>query len=206
MDGRTVVTVGGEGDGSVRIWDPKTGEAAAVVAAGHGTHDAAGGATSIAFAPDGAAVATGGADGAVVMVSITSGRAVARLHGVHDDGIEALAFVGEGAAGAGGAAPLLVSGGLDGRAVVRDVHAGTTRATCGHPAAVVALAPQHAGPLIATACTDGAVRLWDTRTAACVRTLGGHRAAVQCVAWSPDDARLLSGSDDCTACVFDVAA
>jgi WD40 repeat protein len=201
-DGRIVVTVGGEGDGSVRVWDPKSGEATAVVPSGHGAHDAAGGATSLAFTPDGLTVASGGADGAVVVTSLTTGRAVARLAGAHEDGVEALAFVGGVDAAGSGAAPLLVTGGLDGRAVVWDVNVGMPRATCSHPAAVVALAAQHAGPLFATACTDGAVRVCDVRTAACLRTLGGHKAPVQCLAWSVDDRTLLTGSDDCTARVF----
>lgn len=200
-DGKTVVTAGGEGDGSVRIWEPRTGDATAVVAAGHGAHDAGGGATCLAFAPSGAIVASGGADGATVVVSLGTARAVARLEGVHDDGVEAAVFL----SGDGGNAPALVTAGLDGRAVIWDVQASATRATCSHPAAVVALAAPPEGPLFATGATDGGVRIWDARAAACVRTFRGLRAAVQCVAWAPDGQRVLAGSDDCTACVFHLA-
>jgi WD40 repeat protein len=49
---------------------------------------------------------------------------------------------------------------------------------------------------------DGVVRVWDLRTAACVRKLGGHREPVQDLAFSPDGAMLISGSDDATARVF----
>lgn len=50
-------------------------------------------------------------------------------------------------------------------------------------------------PLVFTACLDGAARCWDLRTAACVRTYGGHEAAIQvrppvCLLWP----RLCGGS------------
>lgn len=57
-------------------------------------------------------------------------------------------------------------------------------------------------PLVTTSCLDGGVRLWDLRTAACVRTWWGHTAGVQDVAMSRDGNFVLSGADDNTARVF----
>jgi ribosome assembly protein SQT1 len=58
---------------------------------------------------------------------------------------------------------------------------------------------------VATGCVDGVVRLWDLRTAACVKTLRGHSAAVQDLTLSPDGSMLLSGGDDAVAQVFSLA-
>ena len=49
----------GGGDGSVRIWDPATGQQRAVLP-GHG-----GGVNAVAIAPDGTWLASGGGDGSV---------------------------------------------------------------------------------------------------------------------------------------------
>jgi ribosome assembly protein SQT1 len=55
---------------------------------------------------------------------------------------------------------------------------------------------------VASACLDGGVRLWDLRTASCVKTWWGHAAGVQDVCFSSDGSMVLSGSDDDTARVF----
>lgn len=60
-------------------------------------------------------------------------------------------------------------------------------------------------PLVATGCLDGVVRLWDLRTSACVKTLSGHAEAVQDVVISPSGSMVLSGADDATARVFQLA-
>jgi ribosome assembly protein SQT1 len=52
---------------------------------------------------------------------------------------------------------------------------------------------------------DGVVRVWDLRTANCVRQLHGHRAAVQDLVMSPDGSMVLSGADDAVARVFSIA-
>lgn len=58
---------------------------------------------------------------------------------------------------------------------------------------------------MATGCVDGVVRVWDLRTANCVRQLHGHRAAVQDLVMSPDGSMVLSGADDAVARVFSIA-
>lgn len=61
-------------------------------------------------------------------------------------------------------------------------------------------------PLVASGCVDGVVRLWDLRTAQCVKQLHGHSSAVQDLVLSPDASMLLSGGDDAVARVFSLAA
>jgi WD40 repeat protein len=52
---------------------------------------------------------------------------------------------------------------------------------------------------------DFAVRVWDVATGKPARSLVGHTAGVGAVAWSPDGARLASGSADGTLRVWDAA-
>jgi angio-associated migratory cell protein len=191
-DGKVVVTAGGGGDGSIRAWNPKTGEATGIIPAGHGSHDESG-VTCMAFGADAAVVATGGVDGAVVLSNIATGKSVAKLE-QHSDSVEAVAFAN--------GLPLLVSAGMDGEAIIWDTAARASRAVCSHPGGVVALAMQHKGPLFATGCLDGVVRVWDVRDGRCVRELGGHTEAVQCLAWALDDQHLVSAGDDGHAILF----
>src|SRR5262249_17880955 len=57
--------------------------------------------------------------------------------------------------------------------------------------------------LLASASTDGAIKLWDPQSGQEVRAFQGHKEAALCVAFSPDGQRLLSGSMDKTARVWD---
>jgi WD40 repeat protein len=54
------------------------------------------------------------------------------------------------------------------------------------------------GRLLATACADGAVRVWEADAGRLAHAFLGHAAAVTAVAWSPDGARLASCSEDGT--------
>lgn len=81
----------------------------------------------------------------------------------------------------------------------------TLRLLFPHLQAVTRVAWSVAGPLVATGCVDGVVRLWDLRTAACVKQLHGHKQAVQDLTLSPDGSMVLSGADDAVARVFSLA-
>jgi len=59
------------------------------------------------------------------------------------------------------------------------------------PAATAAFS--HSGKLVATGAGDGLLRLWDAQTGRLLRSIEADPRAVDALAFSPDDARLLSG-------------
>jgi angio-associated migratory cell protein len=191
-DGKLVVTGGGEGDASLRIWDPKTGECKFTLQGGH-FHAA--GLTALAFHPDAAVVLTGSEDGTSKIVALDTGRVINSLTGHEEDAsLEAVAFLP--------GLPLAATAGLDGKLIVWDVASATSRVVCQHPEGIVRMICHHSQPLILTGCIDGAVRVWDARTGACSHTFGGHVEAVQDMALSPNGTLVLSGSEDGTVRVF----
>jgi len=202
-DGKAAITGGGEGDGSLRAWDPKTG-ACTTTLAGHGFHEGA----VICLAVSGHAdtptvVLTGGEDGTARLSNVAgSGRVVATLDpAAHTDSVEAVAFGPP-------SLPLLATGGMDGKLILWDSGSLAPRCVCEHgPDGVtcLAFAPLSTGaPLVATGGLDGLVRAWDARTGECIRAFTGHAEGVQAVVWSPDGGLLLSGSDDGTAKVWEL--
>lgn len=57
---------------------------------------------------------------------------------------------------------------------------------------------------VASGCVDGKVRLWDSRSGECVKTLKGHSDAIQSLSVSANHDYLVSASVDGTACAFEV--
>lgn len=62
-----------------------------------------------------------------------------------------------------------------------------------------------ASKYLATGCVDGKIRVWDSLSGDCVRTLSGHSDAVQSLAVSANADFLVSVSIDGTARVFEIA-
>jgi len=195
-DGKSVVTGGGDGDSSLKIWEPKTGECRGTVMGPHDFHTL--GLTCLDVHEDSSVVITGGEDSAVRLVNIAgTGRVVGKLLGGHTEensSIEGVAFVKQ--------LPLAVSVGIDGKLVSWDVGVCSSRLTCQHPDGVTKLALHPTEPLAFTGCLDGVVRCWDLRSGECARTFRGHRESIQSLAVSLDGSMIVSGSDDGTCRVF----
>ena len=121
---------------------------------------------------------------------------------------------------------ILATGGSDGRVCVWEVGAasasgtGALRSTLLHPAGVTALAWRSAGGEVEaatpgratfrglfTACSDGVLRLWDSRAGVALRAFEGHGDMVLCLAVSrvPGYGHVaFSGGDDHVVKVWDV--
>jgi WD40 repeat protein len=89
-------------------------------------------------------------------------------------------------------------------AALHDPASGAVRIALGtHRAKAVAYAPS--GELVATACDDGAVRLWRAADGSLLDTLAAHDQGAQCLAFSPDGKRLATGGADDRLALWDVA-
>jgi WD40 repeat protein len=166
---------------------------------------------SVVFSPDGAALASGGSDGAVRVWDTATGDCRHTLTG-HTDGVGSVAFSPDGAT--------VASGSSDGTVRVWDTATGDRRHTLtGHTSAVqsVVYSPPPPGTspdadpgappeiVLASGNSDGTVRIWDTASGDCRHTLTGHTGRVGSVAFSPDGATVASGSADGTVRVWDTA-
>lgn len=75
----------------------------------------------------------------------------------------------------------------------------------GHRDCVNGLAYSPDGKLLASASSDGTVKLWDTSSYKEVRTLKGHVSAVTCVVFTSDSKQLITGGLDKSVRLWDAA-
>jgi len=225
-DGLSVATVAGS---TVRLWDPYG------MARLRGIHKSAAPATAVAFDPTGELLASGGADGDVLVQKARQGSPI-RTRNV-GAAVVALAWARDGT---------LMMAAKDGTVhLSRD--AGVTEARgLAHGSPLVAAALRADGATVATAGTDGYVRVWnassggrllevpagtgltsvaldptghlvaagvghnvvvyDAHTSKQLAVLAGHTDTVTGVAFSPDGKLLASSSRDHSARVWDATA
>jgi WD40 repeat protein len=190
-DGRRLAVARGQplawmpADGGVEIWD--TGSRARLA-------QIDGKFRACALSPDGAVIALAPAGAEVLLRTAVGGRELARL--ATSGPQSALAYSPDGR--------LLASCGL-GEASIWRVADASQVARLEHPWLRVwsaAFSPDSS--LLATTCSDRAVRIWDTSDGRLLRTLRGHADEVWSVAFSPDGSRLASGGKDGSVLLWEV--
>jgi WD40 repeat protein len=174
-DGKTLATAGTDvkldaESGTIRffaIGDFK--ESAAPIAHGLGV-------LSLAFRPDGKAIASGGADHVIRLWDLEKRNQIHQWIG-HLGGIRALAFAKDG--------NTLLSGDFEG--VIKawnPTQSSGPDVVAAHTDWVQALALNHQSTLLASGARDGSVKLWDPKDGKLIRELAKHAGSVTAIAFS----------------------
>ena len=173
-------------DGTVRLWNPDTGEPIGDPLTGH-----TGPVTGVAFSPDGHLLATASNDGTVRLWNPDTGQPIGAPLTGHIGPVLGVAFSPDG--------HLLASASNDGTVRLWNPDTGQPIGAplTGHTGPVTGVAFSPDGHLLASASNDGTVRLWNPDTGQPIgEPLTGHIGPVLGVAFSPDGHRLASASAD----------
>ena len=144
--------------------------------------------TSVAFAPDGLSLLSGGMDSTVFLWDLQKNAIRQRLQGHDNARIRGVGFSRDGthALSCGGDGEILLWDPANGKLLLR---------MQGHTKAVSAAVFAPDSKRVASASWDGTLRVWDLK-ADSRPPIEAHKGGAQCVAWSPDGRRLVSGGDD----------
>ena len=207
-DGRSVLS--GSEDKTLKLWDVAAGKLMRTFE-GH-----SGSVSSVAFSPDrgGVRVLSGSYDGTLKLWDAASGHLMRTFKG--RSGVQSVAFSPDGRR--------VLSGNFDSTLKLWDANTGEPVRTFGHSEAfadVTSIAFSPNGRIVVSGSMDNTVKLWDVTTGKLARTLkppphwgtpGGPpgsrvfmRDRVTSVAFSPDGGSVLSGSNDDTLTLWDVA-
>lgn len=183
-DGNTLAT--GSVDGTVRIWDCRSGECIF-------TFNHNGCVNSVAWSPDGNHILTGSNDNKAHIWDTNTGKEVLSLP--HNSSVHAVAWSPDGKQAITGSRI---------NAYIWNTATGAQLHTLPHSDWVQAVAWSPDNRLILTGSRDRLVRIWDLESDQEPRMLE-HKNWVTAVAWSPDGTQFLTASHDKTACIWDAS-
>ena len=177
----------------VRLWDVASQACTAALTGPEGA------ASSVAFSPDGAMLASGNSGQPVHLWRLGGRFRKGPVTLADDTDVISVAFSPDGR--------LLATGNCHKTVRLWDVAARTCLALSAATAdGCTRWRSARTAGLLATGSGDHTVRLWDVAARGALATLTGHGEIVREVAFSPDGAILASGSVDQTIRLWDVAA
>ncbi len=151
---------------------------------------------SLALAPDGDTLASGGKDRIIQLWSISDGRLLRTLRG-HKDRVWSVAWSPDG--------KRLASASGNGSVKVWQVHEDQAAVYPPLSTHVRDAVFSRDGTLLVTACEDGRLRVWDAATRSLLTTIDTLHQAVHAVALSSDGALVAARGDDHSLTVWDRA-
>ncbi|KAL4911070.1 hypothetical protein BDW74DRAFT_142376 [Aspergillus multicolor] len=176
----------GGADGAVKVWGASTGKLI------HTFEGHLAGISTISWSPDGATIASGSDDKTIRLWNVLTGKAHRTPFIGHHNYVYSIAFSPKG--------NMLVSGSYDEAVFLWDVRsARVMKSLPAHSDPVSGIDVVWDGTLIASCATDGLVRIWDTSTGQCLRTLVHEdNPPVSSVKFSPNGKYVLAWTlDDC---------
>ncbi|BAY08287.1 serine/threonine-protein kinase [Calothrix sp. NIES-2098] len=152
---------------------------------------------SVAFAPDGATLASGSDDNTIKLWNLATKKEIQTLKG-HSKWIWTVAFSPD--------SRTLASGSADKTIKLWDVATGKEiRTLKEHTDGIAAIAFSPDGKTLASASLDKKIKLWNLSTGKVIHTLTGHSQGVSAIAFSPDGSTLASGGWDKKIKLWNVA-
>ncbi|KAK6166332.1 hypothetical protein SNE40_023054 [Patella caerulea] len=194
-DGKRLCT--GCEDGTVKIWDLKSGESLHTIS-GHEAHTSS--VLCVDCHEDNKLLLTGSTDQTAKLINTQTGKIITTLNCTDetDDGAENSVET----VGLSNIFPYAATGCMNGSLGIWDIPSQSLRHHCKHEVGIVKLKWDSISPLIYTASLDGIIRLWDARSSAMVSQWTGHQAEILDFDISKDGNVMVSCGEDCTARVF----
>ncbi|WP_198002608.1 eIF2A-related protein [Chlorobaculum parvum] len=179
----------GSADGTVKLWDAKSGTCLITLIGHTGSVNAAN------FNPDSTRVVSGSGDKTVKIWDTYSGNCISTFF-EHALTISDCSFSPDG--------KYVISSSYDKTIKIWNVQSGHCISTlCGHLSEVNNAKFSPDGERIISASSDKMLKIWDARSGQCLLTLSGHTEAVWSCAFSPDGTRIISASSDHTLKIWE---
>jgi WD40 repeat protein/serine/threonine protein kinase len=153
-------------------------------------------AVSVAWSPDGGALATGYGDGSIQAFNAATGE-TARTFGTPSAVLWSISFSPDGS--------LIAAGRNDGKIILWEAASGAVvREWVGHPSPIARIAFNPAGDLLASGDHSGAVKLWKVADGTAAGEWKAHNGNVTGLAFTPDGKALASGGSDAAIRMWDL--
>lgn len=175
-DGRRAIS--GSNDTTLCLWDLESGERVKILE-GHTNW-----VRSVALSADGRQAISASADSTLRLWDLESSQCLKVFEG-HTDWVNSIAVC------------------VDGR-ISRLTKPGASGHSKGHATIVGSVALSADSGLAVSASSDNTLRVWDLKSAICIKVLNGHTDDVTSVALSADGRRAVSGSEDKTLRFWDL--